>query len=151
MVELLSIYSVSEILAIIVTLALAVKGVVSFWDWAKERLKKMFNKETQQENHQHQIEALTESQQQLMEAVKKLTEKVDMLIDSDKDDIKAYITDKHHYYVYTQKWIDDYTLDCIVRRFKHYQDEGGNSFIETLIKELKALPKQQQQQQPPQE
>lgn len=151
MVELLSIYSVSEILAIIVTLALAVKGVVSFWDWAKERLKKMFNKETQQENHQHQIEALTESQQQLMEAVKKLTEKVDMLIDSDKDDIKAYITDKHHYYVYTQKWIDDYTLDCIVRRFKHYKDEGGNSFIETLIKELKALPKQQQQQQPPQE
>lgn len=150
MVELLSIYSVSEILAIIVTLALAVKGVVSFWDWAKERLKKMFNKETQQENHQHQIEALTESQQQLMEAVKKLTEKVDMLIDSDKDDIKAYVTDKHHYYVYTQKWIDDYTLDCIVRRFKHYQDEGGNSFIETLIKELKALPKQQQQQ-PPQE
>ena len=145
MVELLSIYSVSEILAIIVTLALAIKGVVSFWDWAKERLKKMFNKETQQENHQHQVEALAENQQQLMEAVKKLTEKVDMLIDSDKDDIKAYITDKHHYYVYTQKWIDDYTLDCIVRRFKHYQDEGGNSFIETLMKELRALPKQPSQ------
>lgn len=142
MVELLSIYSISEILAIIITLALAIKGVVSFWDWAKERLQKMFNKETQQEKSQQKIEALTESQQQLVEAVKKLTEKVDMLIDSDKDDIKAYITDKHHYYVYTQKWIDDYTLDCIARRFKHYQDEGGNSFIETLMKELKALPKQ---------
>lgn len=142
MVELLSIYSISEILAIIITLALAIKGVVSFWDWAKERLQKMFNKETQQEKSQQKIEALTESQQQLVEAVKKLTEKVDMLIDSDKDDIKAYITDKHHYYVYTQKWIDDYTLDCIARRFKHYQDEGGNSFIETLMKELKTLPKQ---------
>lgn len=142
MVELLSIYSVSEILAIIVTLAFAVKGVVSFWDWAKERLRKMFNKETQQENHQHQVEVLAESQQQLMEAVKKLTEKVDMLIDSDKDDIKAYITDKYHHYVYTQKWIDDYTLDCIARRFEHYQNEGGNSFIETLMKELRTLPKQ---------
>lgn len=145
MVELLSIYSVSEILAIIVTLALAIKGVVSFWDWAKERLQKMFNKETQQKTIQQRIETLAESQQQLMEAVKKLTEKVDMLIDSDKDDIKAYITDKHHYYVYTQKWIDDYTLDCITRRFKHYQDEGGNSFIETLMKELRALPKQPSQ------
>lgn len=146
MIELLSAYSISEILAIIVTLALAVKGVVSFWDWAKERLQKMFNKETQRENSQQKIETLAESQQQLMEAVKKLTEKVDMLIDSDKDDIKAYITDKYHYYVYTQKWIDDYTFDCITRRFKHYQDEGGNSFIETLMKELRALPKQ-----PPQE
>lgn len=146
MVELLSIYSVSEILAIIVTLALAIKGVVSFWDWAKERLQKMFNKETQQKTIQQRIETLAESQQQLMEAVKKLTEKVDMLIDSDKDDIKAYITDKYHYYVYTQKWIDDYTLDCITKRFKHYQDEGGNSFIETLMKELRTLPKQ-----PPQE
>lgn len=145
MVELLSIYSVSEILAIIVTLALAIKGVVSFWDWAKERLQRMFNKETQQKTIQQRIETLAESQQQLMEAVTKLTEKVDMLIDSDKDDIKAYITDKHHYYVYTQKWIDDYTLDCITRRFKHYQDEGGNSFIETLMKELRALPKQPQQ------
>lgn len=146
MIELLSAYSFSEILAIIVTLALAIKGVVSFWDWAKGRLQKMFNKETQQENNQQKIEALAENQQQLVEAVKKLTEKVDMLINSDKDDIKAYITDKHHYYVYTQKWIDDYALDCITRRFKHYQDEGGNSFIETLMKELKALPKQ-----PPQE
>lgn len=142
MIELLSAYSFSEILAIIVALAFAIKGTISFWDWAKERLRRMFNKETQYETEQQKIENLTENQKQLMEAIEKLTTKVDMLIDSDKDDIKAYITEKHHCYVYGQKWIDDYTLDCITRRFQHYKSEGGNSFIETLMKELENLPKQ---------
>ena len=143
MIEILSAYSISEILAFIVALALALKGTVSFWDWAAERLRKMFNKENQQEVDKQKIQTLFEQQEQLAKAVEKLTEKIDMLIDSDKDDIKSYITEKHHYYAYEKKWIDDYSLDCIERRFKHYKDEGGNSFIATLMEELKALPKQQ--------
>jgi hypothetical protein len=66
-------------------------------------------------------------------------------VDSDKDDIKAFITDKHHYFCYERKWIDDYSMDCIERRYSHYKDEGGNSFIATLMDELKALPKQSPQ------
>ena len=64
-----------------------------------------------------------------------------MLIDSDKDDIKADLTRIHHFYCYTQKWIDDYTLECCERRFSHYEKEGGNTFIEGFMKELRTLPK----------
>lgn len=131
-----------EIITIIVTFALAVKGAISFWDWTKERLRKMFNKETQHEEVRHKIETLFESQQHLTETIEQVAKKVDLLIASDKDDIKAYITDKHHYYVYNQKWIDDYSLNCITERFNHYEQEGGNSFIHSLVDELKALPKQ---------
>lgn len=141
MLEILSTYSIAEILTIIIALAFTVKGTVSFYDWAKERLQKMFHKEIQQESVQQKIEALSNKQEQIVDALEKLTNKVDTLIDSDKDDIKAYITDKHHYYVYEQKWIDDYSLDCINRRYNHYTTEGGNSFIKTLMKELEALPK----------
>jgi hypothetical protein len=69
-----------------------------------------------------------------------------MLIESDKDDIKSFITKEHHYYVEQKKWIDKFSLDCIEKRYKHYKDEGGNSFIEDLMGELRKLPKQ-----PPQE
>lgn len=142
MINLLSSYSIIEIITIIVTFALAVKGAISFWDWTKERLRKMFNKETQHEEVQHKIETLFESQQRLTETIEQIAKKVDLLIASDKDDIKAYITDKHHYYVYNQKWIDDYSFNCITERFNHYEQEGGNSFIHSLVDELKALPKQ---------
>ena len=60
----------------------------------------------------------------------------------DKDDIKAWITQQHHYFCYELKCIDDFSLDCIEKRFKHYQDENGNSFVENLMNELRTLPKQ---------
>lgn len=65
-----------------------------------------------------------------------------MLIDSDKDDIKSYITREHHYFCYQIGWIDDFSLDCLEKRYRHYADEGGNSFIEGFMDELRALPKQ---------
>ena len=40
------------------------------------------------------------------------------------------------------KCIDDFSLDCIEKRFAHYQDEGGNSFIAALMAEIRALPKE---------
>ena len=66
-----------------------------------------------------------------------------MVIDSDKDAIKAYITEKHHYF--TEKgWIDYQSLDVLEKRFKHYTDEGGNSFIEDLMEDIRKLPNQPQ-------
>lgn len=66
---------------------------------------------------------------------------IQILLDSDKDDIRAWITQEHHYYM-TVGSIDDYTLDCLERRFKHYQEEGGNSYVEGLMKDLRGLRKQ---------
>ena len=73
--------------------------------------------------------------------IDKLEKKINILIDSDKDDIKAYIVDKHHHFCYDQRWIDDYSLDCLEKRYSHYTIEGGNSFIADLMSELRALPK----------
>ena len=71
----------------------------------------------------------------------KLIEKIDQLTGSDKDAIKSYITEKHHFFVYKQGWIDDYSLDCLERRFEHYKEEGGNSFIEQEMNDLRSLPR----------
>lgn len=152
MLELLQHYSISEIFLFIVLLALAFKSVVSFFEWLEERLKKAFNirfgKMSEKEKINKRIEdgenfmtQLREHQKYNDEALQDLSKKIDTLVESDKDDIKAYITKEHHKFCYDKGWIDDFSLDCLEKRFKHYADEGGNSFIYGFMQELRALPK----------
>lgn len=54
----------------------------------------------------------------------------------------GYVTERHHFFVYEQGWIDDYSMECLERRFLIYQHEHGNSFVEGLMDEIRALPKQ---------
>jgi phosphoenolpyruvate-protein kinase (PTS system EI component) len=141
-----------------------VKEAVTFYDWAKTRIQQGYNKNLKEkedkDNVQEEISDLKEAfkkktqsldakNQEINEGFDKineqiniLTDKVNLLVDSDKDDIKAFITREHHYFCYQKQWIDTYSLDCIERRFVHYRQENGNSFVEDLMKELRALPKQ---------
>lgn len=157
MLTLIETYSIQEIILFLVTFAIAIKGTVTFWDWGYDRLRKVFKKEIDHQNgidliqkqideHQQQYNILKENQEALQQTLSDLMNKVDSLVESDKDDIKSFITERHHHFCYQEKWIDDYSLDCIERRYKHYKNEGGNSFIKDLMEELRALPKQ-----PPQE
>ena len=151
MIALLQSYSLSDILIFTVFLALAVKSLISFFDWAYTYIKKVFNIHHSKINQKQALERrlqkgsqvmteLKNSQQTTDEILKDLSAKIDMLINSDRDDIKSYITRQHHYFCYKLGYIDDFSLDCIEKRFKHYSDEGGNSFIENFMKDLRALP-----------
>ena len=152
MVELLKDYDIGEIISILVTFAIGLKGFIVFWDWAVDRIKKAFNQQTQKEKekafveekikfNRQELDRLERKQKEMLGRLDYLAEKVDILVQSDKDSIKAFITKEHHYYCYEKKWIDDYSLDCIERRFGHYVKEGGNSFIEELMEEIRGLPK----------
>lgn len=153
MLDLLNKYSLSDILIFIVIFALAIKEAVTFFDWAKGRIKQAFNREKVENDAKaileerlvsghNKMKELEERENNLYEALMKLSDKVDMLIASDKDSIKAYITEKHHHHCYEKKWIDDYTLDCLEKRYKHYVEEGGNSFVAELMSEIRELPHQ---------
>lgn len=152
MKDLLRTYSLSQILTFIVVLAVAIKGTISFFDWTKDRLKKIFDKEYKTENEKNRIlkelqydkkriDTILEDQEDILNKVTDMTDKVDMLIQSDKDNIKAFLTKEHHYYCYQKGWIDDYSLECCERRYQQYKKEGGNSFIQGFMEELRALPK----------
>lgn len=152
MIELLATYSLAEILTFIITFALAIKGFVTFWDWAVERVRKIFKKESQKDKEKQLLEErllrgdikmkeLTQQQEKTKQQLDDINNKIDLLISSDRDDIKSYITKEHHFFVYNKRWIDDYSLDCIERRYNHYKEEGGNSFVKDLIDEIRELPK----------
>lgn len=150
--ELFTKYSISEIIIFTVILSFAVKECVTFLDWAHKRLKKSFNKEDEHDEIKSQLtsvrQSLSEIETHFITMINEnrvkydeLQGAIDLLIASDKDDIKAWITTQHHIFVYEYKYIDDYSLDCIEKRYAHYRDEGGNSFIELLMSEIRELPK----------
>lgn len=152
MEELLNTYSVSDILIFAMMLFVAIKGVTDAYDWIKGKISKVTDRELQKRKKDKDIEIrfdvnsndIQKILKHLEDSDKKmetLTKSVQMLIDSDKDDIKAWITEQHHYFCYKLKAIDDYRLDTIEKRYSHYVAEGGNSFIETLMEEIRKLPK----------
>lgn len=153
MEALLKAYSLQDILIFMVLLAIAIKGAISFFDWAKERLGRVYKKEYAETKNQEDldvklqqesvaIQKLEKNQAEMMTTMEKLSNKIDALIDSDKDDIKSFLVKEHHYFCYQRGWIDDYSLDCCEKRYKHYVQEGGNSFIKDMMNEIRDLPKQ---------
>lgn len=152
MKDLLNTYSVDEIVMFIVLLSAAVKGVITWIDWAKDKINKHAGKLNEQEAMKKSIDDLTQEQKsmkneiegcqiQIKNTIADIQKSVNLLEASDRDDIKAWITEKHHYFCYQVGYIDDYSLDCIEKRYSHYKDEGGNSFIDELMEEIRALPK----------
>lgn len=137
MKDLLTQYSFEEIVIFIFVLIAALKEAVELWKWFKNFFKKEITKE---DDMNSRIEQDENDIKELKNSVKNISDSVNLLIESDKDDIKAWITEQHHKFCYSKsKTIDAYSLDCIKRRYKHYKDEGGNSFVESLMRDLEGL------------
>ena len=132
MIELLTAYSIEQILIFIVLLALAIKGVISFLDWAHDRIQTKFS-------NNHDLNTNISKIDSLENKINDIALQVNLLIRSDRDSIKMAITKDYHYFCDQQKWIDDYSLECLERRYKNYQEEGGNSFIHNMMEEIRNL------------
>lgn len=141
MLNLLQEYSIDNLVAVIIILSLALKGGISFIDWCILRMKKFVYKNDEPIRLKNDIASHSQDIEELKRSLKQLNKQVQLLIDSDKDDIKAFLTRQHHYFCYQKQWIDDYSLECIERRYNHYKEEGGNSFIKGFMEEIRALPK----------
>ena len=156
MEELFTKYSLTEIILFIFVFATSLKGFFTLWDYFYDKIKKHFKEETEEEQDKiditkqladisAQIENINAQhildRQELIKKIDETNATISVLLASDKDDIKSWITERHHYFCYECKCIDYQSLDCIEKRYRHYVDEGGNSFVADLMKEIRALPK----------
>jgi len=144
--KLLSTFSFGEIILFIVLIAVAFKEIFNFLDWISEKVKKRDNKHqiavSRDQRIDNQLENFQKDLKHITETVDEINSEVGILKESDKDDIKAFITREHHYFCYTKGWIDDFSMDCIEKRYGHYVQENGNSYVADLMQNLRALPKQ---------
>lgn len=116
-------YSLSEIFIFIAMLALAIKEIVTFIEWSKGKLNNVYHKDYQlmqdkqrlKEEFEERNCLYDESFAKIDRTFEHINEQINMLIESDKEDIKSYIVREHHHFVYCQGWIDDYYLECFGR------------------------------------
>ena len=156
MEELFTKYTLTQIILFIFVFATSLKGFFTLWDYFYDKIKKHFKEETEEEQdkidiakHLADISAQIENinaqhtldRQELIKKIDETNATISVLLASDKDDIKSWITEKHHYFCYESKCIDHQSLDCIEKRYRHYVDEGGNSYVADLMNEIRALPK----------
>lgn len=131
---------------------LAAKSIIDYKKWAVKTADEAYEKRHEIDKLQEmavktmgeyneELKEIKESLKALENTVGSLASQVAILTESDRDDIKAWIVQQHHYYCYQKKSIDDFTIDVIEKRFRHYQDEGGNSYVEGLMEDLRKLPK----------
>lgn len=144
--ELIATYSITEIITFLIVLGSSLVGFLKFcsfiWGYISKFLQMYVKKQKDEEAQEETVDELLETVRRIDKKISSLEQKVQILEDSDKDDIKSYITDKYHYLVYHQGWVDDYAFQSIEARYKHYIDEGGNSFIASLMDEIRKLPKE---------
>lgn len=77
----------------------------------------------------------------IQEEIKKNTENIDILLDSDRENIRSEIL-RNYYICLKEQKIDLYTLNVLEAKFKKYVViEHGNTFVKRLMEELRGLPK----------
>lgn len=140
MIELLEHFSLEQIIIFVVLFSVLVKGVISYIDWLQVHIFKSVDKAKEPERIRESLQAHEEELQKINTTIDKIANRIDLLIQSDKDAIKAFITQQHHYFCYEKHWIDDFSLDCIQKRYAHYKEQGGNTFIGGMMEDLRELP-----------
>lgn len=163
MIKLLESVSMTNLFIILVLFALALKELISLWEFFWGKIKGIFNKEQNEDNQIKTIEEKIDrlekclsnyeqislqNREDLHKEVKKLSEQLEaqqetlsLLVESDKDDIKGWIVQQYHFFS-ERGSIDDFSKDTIEKRASHYFDEGGNSYIEDLLSKIRQLPPQ---------
>ena len=146
-------YTVEDIIIAVIVIVSVAKTIGSFVDWIKGKINQgkeqaVYQNEEMQMNLnnfascKHNIEKIVQQMEKLTEKVDTIDEAVKDLTESDKEDIKAYITNRYRYFVKEVGYIDEFALDCIEKRYIRYKKEGGNSFIDELMSRIRTLPRE---------
>jgi hypothetical protein len=161
MLELLSTFSVEQIILYTVMLSFALKGGVEFFKWCKNLYQEKFDKDYEKRSQEEllakyyeecsaqnkeskeryetlekKIDCLTES---LALQINKIEGQLNLLSSSSRNDIKAWIVATHHSCI-EEGCIDDFTKDLVEKRYQDYVNLGGNSYVESLVEEIRKLP-----------
>lgn len=162
MIKLLGTVSVTELIIILCMAALALKELISILDFFWGRIKSIFIKEQTEEDRIKNLDAridnlarwqedhdqktdniivdYTKAIEGIITKLDKQQEILDLLMASDRDDIKSWIVQQYHYFYEQKQCIDDFSKDVIEKRYAHYVAENGNSYVKDLMLKIRSLP-----------
>ena len=145
MIDLLDRFELKDIIIFMALAAVAFQTISTFGEWLRTKIFKFVDKEQKVDNlaadSMKKISEIVEVQKKIGVKLDEMDESIQLLIRSDRDDIKAFITTQYHLFVEDKGWIDDFSLECLEKRYGHYRQEGGNSFVEDMMIKLRNLPR----------
>lgn len=90
------------------------------------------------------VEEYTKKDHAREKAIIEHNEKIDMMCGKVQqrlqDDARWAFKDAYNYYFLKVHQIDEHSLEALERKFEHYKDAGGNSFVDTIMEQLRTLP-----------
>lgn len=144
--------SVEEVIILVIVMVLAIKSVWSAAEWIwkkiKDRLDITNDKDRWAKNISNSLTVLDKKidnleiqNQKTHEEQERVNTSLALVQERLQENTRSYLIDSHHKYCYQIKSIDDLTLQSIERRYLFYKTAGGNSFIDGLMDEIRALPR----------
>ena len=142
---------------IVLVLIIAIPCIIGFISWCKAIWQKRQDfqnaniqkgkemearaeaKEARLVNGEKRMDDLEATTKELKDMAARQQELIELLIESDELSIKTWIKEQH------AKWvplgcIDNQTLELLEQRYAIYSREGGNSWAEHLMNDLRKLP-----------
>lgn len=136
MVELLSTYNGTQIILLLFIVAIATKEAIDLIEYFKKKIKRRVVGAVSEEKS---LEDLNKSILELQIMLQKTNDKVDILMASDKDDIKSWLVHEWRHFQSAPNELDEFAMDCLEKRYSHYKEEGGNTYIDTIMDDLRTI------------
>jgi predicted RNase H-like nuclease (RuvC/YqgF family) len=145
-------YSIESIILLLIALGLSIKLVGELWEYFYNKAKKYLNYQSEKDQrHNALLEGITSVKESIEEVQKKqraleqtvtgFDKQIQQLTERLQENTRSFIIDKHHYFVYQVKAVDDLNLQSLERHYLYYKLAGGDSFIDGLMEEIRALPR----------
>ena len=156
---LLTEYSFPAIIIIIFLLLVAFKFVSDLIEWLYNKAKGFFKKQTDEEKKEEKLEGyfkdtndhfekinkrFDDTDEQILEIRKfqeNTAERLKFIEERQQENTRSFLIDAHHKFCYEYKAIDDINLQSVERRYSYYKHAGGDTFIDSLIEDIRELPK----------
>lgn len=149
-------YSLEGIILLVVLLVVFVKFFGEALEWIIKKFKSVFNIKSHKDVERDKLsDKIDDADTKLNEMdntihlmnecfesrMKENNSAIQMLREQVQQSARAYIMERHHHFCYTVGAIDDHSLQMLEIRFAYYKSQGGNSFIDRQMEELRGLPR----------
>lgn len=136
MVQFFSKYSLQFTIVFLFMFGVACKQFYEVYDFFKNKTVQQVDKVR---DEKELLTWLVQEVKGLKDQLQQITEKLDSLLVSDLDGIKSWIVMLYKQCKKDPSILDSMQMDLLERRYKHYKNEGGNSYIDNLMQELREI------------
>jgi len=141
-----------QAIVLIIALIIIVKTVWSAVEWIWKKIKGRFDIANENERWAQNITSSLEKldkkidnlelqNQKTHEEQEAIKDSLSLVQERLQENTRSFLIDAHHKFCYQWKAIDDINLQSIERRYLYYKTAGGNSFVDNLMEDIRALPR----------